>query len=445
MKAYPLQQLAEAMKGTLVRGGGDRVMSTGVSTDTRKMATGALFFALKGDLFDAHDFLDDAVAAGAGALVVAHEEKLPAEVPPVVRVADPLKALQDLAKWYRTQLAIPVVAITGSNGKTSTKDFLRSVLREKFRVNATRGNFNNHIGLPLTVLETQADDEVGVFEMGMNHAGELAPLCEIARPNLSIITNIGTAHIEHLGSREAIAEEKGTVARFLDDRGTLLVPSDCDFLESFRASTPARVMTVGEGAVRAEKVRHSGEGSLFELVIDGLGRSEASIPVVGRHMVTNALLAAGAGVILGLTLAEVARGLARSELTSGRLRRFESGGVSVIDDTYNANPESVMAALQTLAGLPTEGRRIAVIGSMAELGDHADEGYRRVGKRAAGLPITLITVGPEAARYDAGKHFETAGEAAEWLSQQTTAGDLVLFKGSRVAAMERVMNQAFPD
>lgn len=443
MKPYSLQQLAQAMSGTLLQGGGDLVIASGVSTDTRSLPEGALFFALAGENFDAHDFLGQAVAAGAGALVVRDAAPVPVGIPAIL-VSDTLVALQALARWYRARLAIPVVAITGSNGKTSTKDFTRSVLRQKFRVNATRGNLNNHIGLPLTVLATRGDDEVGVFEMGMNHSGELAPLCEISRPNISIITNIGTAHIEHLGSREAIAFEKGTVARVLDESGTLLVPADCDFVEEFRASTPAKVVTVGEGAIRAENIVPGEAGSSFDLIIDDLGSVRTSIAVAGRHMISNALLAAGAGVLLGLTLAEIAAGLESAELTSGRLCRYESGGVTVIDDTYNANPESVLAALQTLASLPGSGTRTIVLGIMAELGGHAAEAYARIGRAATDLGLRLVTVGAEAAAYGAEHHFNRDEEAATWLSGATNSGDTVLFKGSRMAAMERVMKQAFP-
>jgi len=444
MKPYSLQQLAGAMSGTLLQGGEERIITTGVSTDTRNIPDGALFFALVGENFDAHNFLAQAAEAGAGALVVQDAAKVPRGIP-VVLVPDTLEALQALAKWYRAELAIPIIAITGSNGKTSTKDLTRSVLSQKFRVNATLGNLNNHIGLPLTVLATKEDDEVGVFEMGMNHSGELAPLCEIGRPNISIITNIGTAHIEHLGSRKAIALEKGTVARILDGKGTLLIPSDCDFVEEFRASTAAKVVTVGEGAIRAENIEPGEAGSTFDLVIVDLGRIRTSIAVAGQHMISNALLAAGAGVILGLSLAEISAGLQKAELTSGRLRRYESAGVAVIDDTYNANPESVLAALETLASLPGNGDRVVVLGMMAELGDHAAEAYARIGRVAGDLALRLVTVGAEAAAYGAKDHFENHEKAATWLSGATGSGDTVLFKGSRMAAMEQVMKQAFPE
>jgi len=444
MKSYPLQKLAHAMSGSLLQGGEDCVISAGVSTDTRCLPAGAMFFALKGENFDAHHFLAEAVEAGAGALVLQDDSDLPEGIP-VILVNDTLKALQDLAKWYRGELGIPVVAITGSNGKTSTKDYTHSVLSQKFRVNSTLGNLNNHIGLPLTVLATAANDEVGVFEMGMNHSGELAPLCEIGRPDVSIITNVGTAHIEHLGSRKAIAIEKGTVARVLSEKGTLLLPSDCDEAYDFRASTPARVITVGDGEIRAENTVSGESGSAFDLTIDGLGTKRTSISIVGRHMISNALLAAGAGYVLGLSLDEISAGLTNAKLTSGRLRRYLSHGLTVIDDTYNANPESVIAALETLASLPGSGRRIAALGMMAELGEHAVEAYPRIGRIARDLGVTLITVGDDADKYGDDHHFRNHEEAATWLSNETSPGDIVLFKGSRMAAMDQVMKLTFPE
>mgnify|MGYP001578673077 FL=1 len=444
MKSYPLQKLAHAMSGSLLQGGEDCVISAGVSTDTRCLPAGAMFFALKGENFDAHHFLAEAVEAGAGALVLQDDSDLPEGIP-VILVNDTLKALQALAKWYRGELGIPVVAITGSNGKTSTKDYTHSVLSQKFRVNSTLGNLNNHIGLPLTVLATAANDEVGVFEMGMNHSGELAPLCEIGRPDVSIITNVGTAHIEHLGSRKAIAIEKGNVARVLSEKGTLLLPSDCDEVYDFRASTPARVITVGDGEIRAENTVSGESGSVFDLTIDGLGTKRTSISIVGRHMISNALLAAGAGYVLGLSLDEISAGLTNAKLTSGRLRRYLSHGLTVIDDTYNANPESVIAALETLASLPGSGRRIAALGMMAELGEHAVEAYPRIGRIARDLGVTLITVGDDADKYGDDHHFRNHEEAATWLSNETSPGDIVLFKGSRMAAMDQVMKLTFPE
>ncbi|HBE97505.1 MAG TPA: UDP-N-acetylmuramoyl-tripeptide--D-alanyl-D-alanine ligase [Verrucomicrobiales bacterium] len=453
MNEYSVQQLASAMNGFLQQGRGDFIVTCGVSTDTRSIQKGSLFVALRGENFDAHNFLRQAVEGGAGALLVQNGDNLPEGVP-VILVDDTLAGLQRLAEWYRGELSLPVVAISGSNGKTSTKDFARSVLSQKLKVNATQGNLNNHIGLPLTILATQGDDEAGIFEMGMNHSGELKQLCEIGRPDISIITNVGTAHIEHLGSREAIAIEKGALARALNSEGILLVPADCDFVEQYREETEGKIIAVGgdDSPVRAEDVVLGANGSQFELIIEGLGRIATSISVPGRHMVSNALLAAGAGWLLGLSLEEISAGLSEAGLTSGRLRQFDCRGISVIDDTYNANPESVIAALETLASLPGSGRRIAALGIMAELGSYAEVAYQRVGRLAAERDLCLVAVGDDAVGMSDGAR-EAGGEAhqfskpesaSEWLSANTHSGDLVLFKGSRMAAMERVMNQSFP-
>lgn len=448
MKTYNIQTLAAAMKGTLLQPeDGDVVISSGVSTDTRTLLEGSLFFALKGENFDAHDLLGR--AASAAALVVDKQEKVPAGRPAIV-VENVLSGLQRLAHWYCRELGIPVIAITGSNGKTSTKDFTRSVLSQKFNVSATLGNLNNHIGLPLTVLAADESHEVGVFEMGMNHSGELAPLCEISPPDISIITNVGSAHIENMGSLDVIAEEKGTVARALTEKGTLFIPADCEFIEDYRVRTKGKILIVGNGrgTIRAENLVTGISGSRFDLVIDDLGRIETTIPVIGKHMVSNALLAAGTGFILGLTLEEISAGLAATELTNGRLRQFEHDGIVVIDDTYNANPESVAAALEALATLPCEGNRIAVLGEMAELGDHAATAYKNTGQLATSKNLRLVVVGDDAKTIatsaNEAEFFSTAEEASSYLKSQTTPGDLVLFKGSRSAAMECVMNSVYP-
>lgn len=430
-----------------------------VSTDTRTLQRGAVYFALRGERYDGHDFLQQAVAAGAAALVV---ENLPdgfvSGGAAVLRVADTLLALQRLAYWYRETLELEVVGITGSSGKTSTKEFTAAVLARRFKVTATRGNLNNHIGLPLSVLATGPEHSAAVWEMGMNHAGEIAPLCEIARPKIGIITNIGTAHIENLGSREAIAMEKGALARALPEDGTLILPAGCDFVEYFRQRTRARVLCVGNGRgiIRAENLTTTAAGTGFELVGEGGARVPVQLQVSGHHMVSNALLAACAGHVLGIPLSEIALGLAAVAPSGGRLRRIELGsGVTVIDDTYNANPESMVAAVDTLAEQPLAdgARRIAVLGDMAELGEHAIDGHRRVGRAAAARGLILVAVGTLAAHTAAAAreangeayHFDDQQQAAGWLRDHCRAGDVVLFKASRSAAIERLMQQAFPE
>jgi UDP-N-acetylmuramoyl-tripeptide--D-alanyl-D-alanine ligase len=411
-----------------------------------------VFFALQGENFDGDAFAKAALDKGAAAVVVQKWDGGLTTDAAVIVVPDTLLALQKLAHWWRKQLEIPVVAITGSNGKTSTKDFTAAVLSRKFRVSATRGNLNNHIGVPLTVLSTRPDHTAAVWEMGMNHSGEIAPLCEIARPKYGIITNIGSAHIEFLGSRDAIAEEKGMLARALPADGILFLPAICDYHEYLRQRTKATIIPVGNGRglVRAEDLHFGADGTSFTLVIEGEGTAAVSLPVPGRHMVTNALLAAGAGWKLGIPVGEIAAGLSSATLTGGRLHRYDCRGVTVIDDTYNANPESMAAAIETLADTPVHNgaRRIIVLGRMGELGTHAPAAHLRTGELAARRELTVIAVGEGAEGIARGAngapHFPVLDDAAKWLAREVKPGDVVLFKGSRTATVEKVMNAAFP-
>lgn len=463
MKALTITELVTATGGKLVAADGatsgvaNEKMVSDVSTDTRNIHSGSLFVALRGDNFDGHAFAAAAVENGAVCLML---DELPKEVGsigmPILLVENTLYGLQRLARWYRRQLEIKVVGITGSNGKTSVKDFTASVLSQQFKVNATKGNFNNHIGLPLSVLSTEEDDEVCIWEMGMNHAGEIEPLCEIAAPEIGIITNIGTAHIEFLGSREGIAEEKAALARSLPDHGTLIVTASCDYVDYLIERTHAHVLVAGNGrgAVRAEDLKITESGSAFNLCIDDEDAVPVEIGVCGRHMVNNALLAAAAGHALGMKAPEIAAGLNAAILTSGRLRRYSSAGITVFDDTYNANPDSVVAAIETIAELSLNNgsRRVVVLGMMAELGIHADEEHLRVGKLAAEKGLQVISVGKAAEKIYQGaqvvnetaKQFDDKESAASWLKDYCEDGDVVLFKGSRMAGIEEVMNQAFP-
>lgn len=452
MKPLTAQQIATILGASVTAGDPSALVSAGVSTDTRTLLPGALFFALRGENFDGDAFAVAALEKGAAVVVVHQWQGDVSGGSAVIEVADTLLALQKLAHWWRKQLDIPVVGITGSNGKTSTKDFTTAVLSKKYRVSATRGNLNNHIGVPLTVLATTEEHTAAVWEMGMNHSGELAPLCEIARPKYGIITNIGTAHIEFLGSRDAIAEEKGTLGRALPPDGILFLPVNCDYSEYLRQRTKGTLVPVGNGRglVRAEDLETLADGSNFNLVIEGEGKATVSLPVPGKHMVTNALLAAAVGWKLGVSIDEIAAGLSAASLTGGRLKRYECRGVTVIDDTYNANPESMAAAIETLADTPvTNGaRKFIVLGRMGELGSHAPAAHSRTGELAVKRGLHLIAVGEGAEGIAAGgnqaPHFPILEEAAAWLGSNVKSGDVVLFKGSRTATVEKVMNAAFP-
>tara|TARA_R110002096_G_scaffold179153_2_gene356122 strand:+ start:2162 stop:3535 length:1374 start_codon:yes stop_codon:yes gene_type:complete len=448
MKPTNLQTIATWTNGELLQGVPAEEVSV-VSTDTRKMEGGEFFVALKGDNFDAHDHLDQAIGKGAAALFI-HD--LPASTEgtgvALIRVRNTLTGLQQLAANYRRSLEIPVVGITGSSGKTSTKDLTRFVLGQKFQVSATKGNLNNHIGLPLTILETNAEHNLGVFEMGMNHPGEIEVLAEIAAPNVGIITNVGTAHLEFMKTREAIALEKGMLAEAVPDDGCVVLSAHDDFTPSMRERTKARILTGGVncGDVSATNLEIGFEGCRFELHFEGKS-VVTQLSVSAEHMVRNATLAAATGLHLGMTLEEVAAGLSNAELTGGRLQLKAVGEITVLDDSYNANPDSMRAALRTLRDLPVEGKRVAVLGLMAELGEHADAEHVALGNAVAENKIDiLLGIGEEGRRMAEGAGegaechvFDDHPSIAEYLRTNLGSTDLVLLKGSRSAQMERVL------
>ncbi len=448
MDALTLSDIADMCGGVLRSPDRTRTVRR-ISKDTRTLVPGDLYLAIRGEHHDGNLHARDAAAKGAAAAILDRvPEGLPADFS-VITVEHTLAALHRLAGAWRDRLALKVACITGSSGKTSTKEFTAGVLAARYRVVKTEGNLNNHIGLPLSILSASTSDDAAVWEIGMNHPGEIAPLAQLARPDLAIITNIGVAHIEYMGSREAIALEKGELAAAVGPHGTVVLPSEDDFTAAIAGRTRARVVQAGlaSGAVTASGIAMTAEGSQFTL--HAAGESvPASLPTPGEHMVRNALLAVAAGLEFGLSLEECAEGLAAARLTGGRLARRSIRGVTVLDDTYNANPDSVVAALSTLGALHPAGRRIAVLGRMGELGKHADEGYQRVGQRAAGTVDSLITVGPETAVLthsaraaglrDVHEAADTE-EAAGVLRSLAREGDIVLVKGSRTARMERVI------
>jgi UDP-N-acetylmuramoyl-tripeptide--D-alanyl-D-alanine ligase len=452
MNPLTLSQIAQLAGASLSSGDGAAVINK-ISTDSRTIKPGELFVALRGENFEGHDFVETAAKAGAtGALV---DLNWPGTVPTtfvLLRATDTLQAYQTLAANYRKSLALKVLAITGSNGKTSTKDFAAAVLARRFRVTKTEGNFNNHVGLPRTILEAKSADEIAVWEIGMNHPGEIAALSKIAVPDAAIITNIGGAHIEFMGSREAIAVEKGALAEAVEPQGTVILNADDSFSERIAARTRAKVVFAGTtgGAVRAIEIRQSAEGAEFTIV-EGAHRCRAQLPVAGSHMVQNALLAVAAGRAFGLSIEECAAGLAAAPLTKARLQIKDIGGVQFLDDSYNANPDSMKAALRTLVELDAEGKRIAVLGEMRELGTESERGHREVGETAATLGVDqLITIGDTAELIAEGARSaglnkvssaRSTGEAAKLLGDIAEPGDLVLIKGSRAARTEKVIEQ----
>jgi UDP-N-acetylmuramoyl-tripeptide--D-alanyl-D-alanine ligase len=450
MNPLPLSQIAQ-FAGSCISCGDETVVVDKVSTDSRTVKPGALFVALRGQNFDGHNFVEPAAQAGAAGAIVEStwNGKIPKKFA-LIRTNDTLHAYQDLAANYRKSLTLNVVAITGSNGKTTTKDFTAAVLARRFRVTKTEGNFNNHVGLPRTILEATSRDEVAVWEIGMNHPGEVAALAKLAAPDVAIITNIGLAHMEFMGSREKIAEEKGALAEAVGTDGTVILNADDPFTSRIATRARGKVILAGTGAgsIRASEITQSGTGTDFT-ILEGAHRCRAQLSVPGLHMVQNALLAVAAGRVFGLSLEDCAAGLIAAPLTKARSQIKDVGGVQFLDDSYNANPDSMKAALRTLVELDADGKRIAVLGEMRELGEQSERGHREVGETAAALRIDqLIVIGDAAtAIADGARHaglqktafVNSTSEAAELLNEIAAPGDLILIKGSRAARTEEVI------
>ena len=452
MNRLSIFQIAE-FAGAAISSGDSKLSIDKISTDSRALKRGELFVALHGENFDGHNFVESAAKAGAAGAIVdsSWKGKVPENFA-LIRVKDTLQAYQKLAANYRKSLSLKVVAITGSNGKTSTKDFAAAVLARRFQVTKTEGNFNNHVGLPRTILEATSRDEVAIWEIGMNHPGEVAALAKLAEPGVAIITNIGVAHIEFMGSREAIATEKGALVEAVGAEGTVILNGDDPFTNSIAGRARAKVILAGTttGTIRAGEISQTENGTDFT-ILEGAHRCRAQLPVPGLHMVQNALLAVAVGRVFGLSLEDCAAGLVAAPLARARLQIRQIHGVQFIDDSYNANPDSMKAALRTLVELDTDGKRIAVLGEMKELGSESEHGHREVGETAATLEVDhLIAIGSVAAAIASAaeraglrnsRTVNSPAEAAEILAQIAASGDLVLIKGSRAARTERVMEE----
>ena len=327
MKELSLGNVASYSNG-LVGDDLSEIIISSVSTDSRNIRQGSLFVALEGDNFDGHDYVVDALAAGASAAMI--NDKTKRELPhglPLIRVEDTLSGLQELARSYRSSLQVTGVGVTGSNGKTSTKDILKSVLSQSYSVSATEGNFNNHIGLPLTLLNLEEKNDYGVWEMGMSQSGEIAALADIAKPDVGVITNIGVAHIENLGSRDNIAKEKSDLALNVPENGYVVLHAGDDYCDFIADRIAAESITVGIGCgdIRGEIISNDGVSTTYNLVADG-HHAEIYLPFPGEHMVVNSLLAVAVGLREGMSIDDISNGLSKANLSLGRLQRREIDG-----------------------------------------------------------------------------------------------------------------------
>ncbi len=452
MKALSLNAIAQYCGGTLISGDGSVVCSS-VNTDSRNIQVGELFFALAGENFDAHKFIPQVAQAGAAAMVVS---KLPENAAifdcAFILVEDTLLALQTLARRHRQLIKSLVIGITGSNGKTSTKDLVAEIMRCKFQVGATVGNLNNHIGVPITMLRMSDQENCGVLEMGMNHSGEIEVLASIAQPDVAIITNVGVAHIEYLGSRENIALEKGMLVESIPENGLVVLNANDDFSHALSLRNKGKTLLAGVGAgdIRASISESGVHGSTFTIDFAGTDQVNIHLPIPGEHMVGNATLAAACAWHYGVSTSDIARVLSDVKITKGRLQVKLWQGVTFLDDSYNANPDSMRAGLKTLAGMKITGRRVAVLGRMGELGVHAESGHCEVGEFAARMGLDAVfTVGDEAftmgeaasrvSHKTESRHFKNHADCSNYLIGWLKKNDAVLLKGSRSSGMEKIL------
>jgi len=426
-----------------------------VWTDSRTVRRGDLFVALTGARFDGHRFVAEALTKGAVGALVRHGFKLPGTAL-LIAVDEPLRAFQDVARAHRRRFDIPVVAVSGSNGKTTTKDMIGAILAERFVTLKTDGNLNNHIGVPQTLLRLAPRHEAAVIEMGISAPGELARLCEIAAPIHGVLTNIGPTHLETLGDLRAVARAKGEMLDALPAAGTAVLNADDAFFDELRARARGHVRSFGfsdRADVRALRVETQGPSStvLHVGVRDGARPFSVSLRVAGTHNVANVLAAVAAGIAVGVSEVAIRAGLARYRPAGMRSEVRRWRGVTVLNDCYNANPSSMQAALRWLADVKGTGRAIAVLGDMLELGCESKQAHREIGGEAVRLGTDyLMTVGELAADIAVGA-LETRmpadritvardhGALAERLREILRKGDVVLLKGSRGARMERVL------
>jgi UDP-N-acetylmuramoyl-tripeptide--D-alanyl-D-alanine ligase len=463
---WTVEDIVKVTRGQLVHGD-PKGSITGWSTDTRTLRPGDLFVALHGPRYDGHAFVRLAMDRGAaGALVRTRPTAdLLAPTAAVIQVEDTLTALQSAAAFHREQFPIPMAAVTGSNGKTTVKEMIGSILRLRAgaeSVLVTEGNLNNHIGVPLTLLRLRDHHRAAVIEMGINHAGELMRLCGIAQPTLGLITNIGPTHLEHLKTEEGVREAKAELLdwlrrhRFSGTAPLAILNRDDPHFGPLAARVGNRFVGFGfdtEADVRIEAFATAPSGSRFRLRL-GLPSADRALieiilPAAGRHQASNAAAAAAAAVLLGAAPEEVREGLARFRPVSMRGQRIEWHGATVVNDAYNANPASVVAAIEAAAALNGPGCTIAVLGDMLELGAAAAEAHREVGRKTAELGVRLLlAMGPQshdlveganAVRPGMAYHYGEPAALADAIKSGVRAGDVILVKGSRGIRMERVL------
>jgi UDP-N-acetylmuramoyl-tripeptide--D-alanyl-D-alanine ligase len=452
----PLSRVAESLSAKVVGEVDPSAVVTGYSIDSRTIRPGELFLAVKGEKMDGHDFVAQALKKGATAAVVSREissldiggTSIPTRA--LIVVEDTLVALQTLAAAIRRLWAKPLIAVTGSAGKTTTKEAIAHVLAGKFNVYKSAGNFNNHFGLPLMLLKLEPEHEVAVVELGMSHAGEISALAKIAQPNVGVVTNVAPVHLEFFNSIADIARAKYELIESLPAMGTAVLNADDEYVSQFGRGFHGKVVTYGFGAcagVRAEQFESRGEqGSAFD-ILAGSFRERVTLPLVGKHNASNALAAVAVGIEQGLTLKKAVSQLATLMPADKRGEVVRFGNITVINDCYNSNPKALAAMVDALAAMPAR-RRIVVAGEMLELGPQGEEMHREAGQHIAEQKIDFLLGVRGLARpmvdaaQDRGARAEfvaTPEEAGEWLRNNASDGDVILLKASRGVKLEKAV------
>lgn len=451
----------QIVSGQLLAGGNAK-MFHGVSIDSRTLQKGELFVCIKGENFDGHDFIGEAIKKGAAGIILSDPKHFSGKIisekegPFVIQSKNTLRALQDLAGYQRLRFPFCIVAITGTNGKSTTKEMIAAIIETRFKTLKTQGNFNNHIGLPLTLLARTHEHEVGVLEMGMSAAGEIKRLAAIAKPNIGVITNISAAHLNKLKTVKEVQAAKGELFDSLDEEGTAIVNADDPLVLELANSLRIKKITYGidqSADVRAGDIQNQGnKGFTFTAKI-----FNQTVPIklsqIGYCNIYNALAALATGHSLGISGTRMKKGLENYQQIPQRNEQIFFEGITLINDAYNANPQSMKEALKTLSEINSKGKRFLIVGDMLELGPLSETAHRDLGKEVSLSNIDhLVTVGPlaslaaESAEANTGKRlqigkFNTHAEAVNYLMEKVKKGDCLLVKGSRGAKMENIIQE----
>lgn len=450
MEPLYVNEIVEATKGKLVKGG-QNLPIKGISIDSRSIKKGDLFIAIKGERFDGHDFIANAVKNGASGIILSsmfHGSQDLSSV--IIKVNDTLKALQDLAKYYRQKFDIPIIAITGSNGKTTVKDMTESILSQKLRVTGTIGNHNNQVGLPLTVFRLSKDSEAGIFETGISSYEEMENLGEIICPDIAVITNINIAHMQYFKTVGNLVNAKAKLLDFVPKEGTVILNADDKYFSFLKASAKCRVISFGiknKADVIAEDISLLPASTKF--ILNGAVKINLAIP--GIHNVYNALAAACVSLQFSKDLNLVRNGLQNFKPPEMRMQIIKTKNITIINDAYNANPASTRAALEVLRSVNSKGRKVFIFGNMFELGDRKVSEHKKIGKLVLESQIDIfITVGElaglsAATAKESGLNenkifsFKNTGEVGEKLLSILQSNDTLLLKGSRAMRLENVL------